>query len=142
LFDDNVTFRPDGFQTDSSFTLGDLYAKSGYTWKWDTFKISGRAEAHQLFNRFATLNSDKKQNPFYVNPSVNFLWDVTPTHLFSGSYMVYFRNTSFVDVNDTYLLKSSRSFSKGLGVFKLKIGRASCRERVEISVVVVRVNKN
>jgi len=119
LFDDNVTFRPDGFQTDSSFTLGDLYAKSGYTWKWDTFKISGRAEAHQLFNRFATLNSDKKQNPFYVNPSVNFLWDVTPTHLFSGSYMVYFRNTSFVDVNDTYLLKSSRSFSKGLGVFKL-----------------------
>src|SRR5690554_1934093 len=33
--------------------------------------------------------------------------------------MVYFRNTSVVDVNDTYLLKSSRSFSKGLGVFKL-----------------------
>lgn len=119
LFDDNVVFHPDGFQTDSSFTLDDLYAKSGYTWKWDTFKISGRAEVHQLFNKFETLNSDKKQNPFYANPSANFLWDVKPTHAFSGSYMVYFRNTSFVEVNDTYLLKSSRSFSKGLGAFRL-----------------------
>lgn len=119
LFDDNVAFRPDGFQTDSSFTLGDLYVKSGYTWKWNTFKIGGRAEAHQLLNQFTTLNSNKKQNPFYVNPSVNFMWDVKPTHIFNGSYMVNFRNTSFIDVNDTYLLTSSRSFSKGLGAFKL-----------------------
>lgn len=119
LFDDNVAFRPDGFQTDSSFTLGDLYVKSGYTWKWNTFKIGGRAEAHQLLNQFTTLNSNKKQNPFYVNPSVNFMWDVKPTHIFNGSYMVNFNNTSFIDVNDTYLLTSSRSFSKGLGAFKL-----------------------
>src|SRR5690606_5929023 len=119
LFDDNIGFRPQGFQTDSSFTLGDFYAKSGYTWKWNTFKVSGRAEAHQLFNSFKTLQSEKKQNPFYVNPSLNFNWDVTPTHIFSGSYMVNFRNTSFIDVNDTYLLKSSRSFSKGLGEFRL-----------------------
>lgn len=119
LFNDNVAFRPDGFQTNSSFTLGDLYAKSGYTWKWNTFKISGRAEAHQLLNQFTTLNSNKKQNPFYVNPSVNFMWDVKPTHIFNGSYMVNFNNTSFIDVNDTYLLNSSRSFSKGLGAFKL-----------------------
>src|SRR5690554_18329 len=33
--------------------------------------------------------------------------------------MGYFRNTSVVDVNDTYLLKSSRSLSKGWGVCKL-----------------------
>lgn len=119
LFDDNIAFRPEGFQTDSSFTLGDLYAKSGYTWKWNTFKVSGRAEVHQLLNSFTTLKSSKKQNPFYVNPSMNFNWDVTPTHIFSGSYMVNFRNTSFMNVNDTYLLKSSRSFSKGLGEFRL-----------------------
>jgi len=119
LFNNNVAFRPEAFQTDSSFTLGDLYAKSGYTWKWNTFKISGRAEAHQMLNQFTTLNSNKKQNPFYVNPSVNFMWDVKPTHIFNGSYMVNFRNTSFIDVNDTYLLNSSRSFSKGLGAFKL-----------------------
>ena len=119
MFDDGVAFRPNGFQTDSSFTLGDLYAKSGYTWKWKTFKLSGRAEAHQLFNQFKTLNSNKKQNPFYVNPSLNFTWDVTPTHIFSGSYRINFNNTSFVNVNDTYLLTSSRSFSRGLGSFKL-----------------------
>lgn len=119
LFNNTETIRPNGFQTDSSFTLADLYAKSGYTWKWNTFKVSGRAEAHQLFNSFTTLQSSKKQNPFYVNPSVNFMWNVTPTHIFNGSYMVNFNNTSFVDVNDTYLLTSSRSFSKGLGRFAL-----------------------
>lgn len=119
LFDDEVAFRPEGFQTDSSFTLGDLYAKSGYTWKWNTFKISGRAEAHQLFNQFTSLSSNKKQNPFYINPSANFSWDVKPTHVFNGSYMINFHNTSFLDVNDTYLLNSSRSFSRGLGEFKL-----------------------
>lgn len=119
LFNDTEVLRPDGFQTNSSFTLGDFYAKSGYTWKWNTFKISGRAEAHQLFNSFSTIQSSKKQNPFYVNPSLNFNWDVTPTHIFNGSYMVFFNNTSFTDVNDTYLLTSSRSFSKGLGQFRL-----------------------
>lgn len=119
LFADTTSFRPDGFQTDSSFALTDLYAKSGYTWKWNTFKVSGRAEAHQLFNHFTSLQSNKKQQPFYVNPSLNFTWDVTPTHIFSGSYMINFRSTSFIDVNDTYLLTSSRSFSRGLGSFKL-----------------------
>lgn len=119
LFDDGIAFRPEGFQTDSSFALTDLYAKSSYTWKWNTFKLSGRAEAHQLFNQFETLNSNKKQNPFYVNPSLNFNWDVTPTHVFSASYMINYRNTSFTDVNDTYLLTSSRSFLRGLGSFKL-----------------------
>jgi len=119
LFNNNDTFRPQGFQTDSYFTLGDLYVKSGYTWKWNTFKVSGRAEAHQLFNSFKTLQSEKKQNPLYVNPSLTFNWDVMPTHIFNGSYMVNFNNTSFIDVNDTYLLNSSRSFSKGLGEFRL-----------------------
>lgn len=119
LFEGNNTIKPNDFQTDSSFTLGDLYAKSGYTWKWNTFKLSGRAEAHQLFNQFKTLKSNKKQNPFYINPSLNFNWDVKPTHVFSSSYMINYRNTSFTDVNDTYLLTSSRSFSRGLGSFKL-----------------------
>lgn len=119
LFNNATSILPDGFQTDSSFTLGDLYAKSGYTWKWNTFKLSGRAEVHQLFNQFRTLNSNKKQDPFYANPSLNFNWEVTPTHVFSGSYMINYRNTSFIDVNDTYLLTSSRSFSRGLGSFKL-----------------------
>jgi len=119
LFNNTSSFSPEGFQTNSSFALTDLYAKSGYTWKWNAFKVSGRAEVHQLFNQFRTLNSNKKQNPFYANPSLNVIWEVTPTHAFNGYYMINYRNTSFVDVNDTYLLTSSRSFSRGLGSFKL-----------------------
>ncbi|MGV0856967.1 carboxypeptidase-like regulatory domain-containing protein [Empedobacter brevis] len=119
LFNANQTVFPEGFQTNSSFGLGDLYAKSGYTWKWNTFKIDGRIELHQLFNRFNTVISDKKQGLFYAMPSLSFNWEVKPTHIFSASYNLRYRNTSFLEVNDTYLLSSSRGFSRGFGEFKL-----------------------
>lgn len=119
LFDNGTAIRPDGFQTQSSFIFGDLYARSGYTWKWTNFSISGRAEAHQLFNKFTSLESDKTQNPFYINPRANFKWDMTPLQSISGGYSINFMNVSAVNVNDTYLLQSSRSFSKGLGDFTL-----------------------
>lgn len=119
LFNTSQTLFPDNFQTNSTFGLGDLYAKSGYTWKWSTFKIDGRAEIHQLFNRFTTLASDKKQELFYASPSISLNWEVKPTHIFSASYNLRYRNTSFLEVNDTYLLTSSRGFNKGVGAFKL-----------------------
>src|SRR5690606_39228602 len=119
LFDGNTTIQPEGFQTDSSFTLGDLYVRSGYTWKWTNFKISGFAEAHQLFNKFTSLDSSRSQNLLYVNPSANFTWELSPTEKIFGSYMINFNNIPTVTVNDTYLLSSSRSFSKGLGSFAL-----------------------
>jgi len=119
LFDNGTAIRPDGFQTQSSFIFGDLYARSSYTWIWKKFLISGGAEAHQLFNKFTSLESDKTQNPFYVNPRVNFKWDITPLQIISGGYAINFMNVSAVNVNDTYLLQSSRSFSKGLEDFAL-----------------------
>lgn len=119
LFTDQGTILPQGFQTDSDFTLGDAYLRSGYTWKLKNVKLTGNADVHQLFNQFSTLESKKSQNPFYVNPSLSFNWELTPVQNISASYHLNFRNTSFVEVNDTYLLKSSRSFSKGLGEFRL-----------------------
>jgi len=119
LFDGQSIIQPDDFQTSSSFMLGDLYLKSAYTLKYSTFKLSTHAELHQLLNRFNSLNSNKKQQPFYINPSIDFIWDIKPNHVLSGLYRINFINTSFTQVNDTYLLSSSRSFSKGLGTFKL-----------------------
>ncbi|HLV46075.1 MAG TPA: outer membrane beta-barrel protein, partial [Flavobacterium sp.] len=119
LFDDTTTFLPDDFQSNSDFGLHDIYAKSGYTWDFGKAKLGANAEAHQLFNRFNSEISEKKQNYFYLNPSVNFNWDVKPTHVFSAFYNLRFQNTDFLQVNDSYLLSSSRSFRKGLGEFKL-----------------------
>lgn len=119
LFNESDTFTPDDFQSNGSFGLHDFYAKSGYTWRIKKVKLDGFAEAHQLFNSFETNTSEEKQNYFYLNPSVNFTWEVSPTHFFSAFYNLRFQNTDFTQVNDSYLLSSSRSFRKGLGEFKL-----------------------
>lgn len=119
LFNESSSIQPDGFQTDSYFAMGDLYLKSGYIWKWDDFSINARAEAHQLFNSFSSLSSDKSQNSFYVSPVLNFRWDITPMQVLTGGYMLNYSNISALNVNDTYLLTSSRSFSKGMGDFDL-----------------------
>lgn len=119
LFNETSSIRPDGFQSDSSFDTGDLYLKSGYIWKWEDFSINAHAEAHQLFNNFSSLKSDKSQNLFYLSPALNFRWDITPMQLLTGGYMINYSNISALNVNDTYLLTSSRSFSKGIGDFDL-----------------------
>ena len=120
LFDsNNIAFLPGDFQSNSHFGLHDLYAKSGYMWQMRKVKLGVNAEAHQLFNRFDSGDSKKTQNYFYLNPSVNFKWDITPTQNFSAFYNLRFQNTNFTQVNDSYLLSSSRSFHRGLGEFKL-----------------------
>lgn len=119
LFNKDNSILPNNFQTDSSFNMGDLYARTSYTWKWTNFAISGRAEAHQLFNKFKSLNSNKSQNPFYINPAVDFIWEISPTQKIIGGYLINFMNVSKVNVNDTYILNSSRSFSKGFGDFRI-----------------------
>lgn len=120
LFDvNNTAYLPEDFQSDSYFGLHDLYAKSGYMWQFKKIKLGANAEAHQLFNRFDSGDSEKTQNYFYLNPSVNFNWEVKPTHTLSVFYNLRFQNTDFTQVNDSYLLSSSRSFHRGLGEFKL-----------------------
>ena len=119
LFNDNSRFYPENFQTRSSFTLGDIYAKSAYTWIRKSFKLNSSIDIHQLFNSFTTLKSTKKSQPFYINPTLNASFELSPTQIVTASYLVNFQSTSMEDVNDTYLLTSSRSFQKGLGEFHL-----------------------
>lgn len=119
LFDGTESFSPNGFQANTNYILGDAYLKTGYSWIWEKVTLNSKIEAHQLFNIFQSIGGEKKQNPFYTNPQVNFSWDVTPTHTLTASYRLRFRNTSLTEVNDSYLLTSSRSFHKGLGEFKL-----------------------
>ncbi|WCM43596.1 TonB-dependent receptor (plasmid) [Flavobacterium sp. CBA20B-1] len=119
LFNNYSSIRPNEFQTDSSFSTNDFYIRSRYTWKWTNFQITGRGDAHQLFNRFESLKSNKSQNPFYINPSISFRWDITPTQVLIAAYMLNYSNIPVINVNDTYVLSSSRSFSKGLGNFQL-----------------------
>ncbi|PZR23541.1 MAG: hypothetical protein DI539_02750 [Flavobacterium psychrophilum] len=119
LFNDNGSIQPEDYQANSKFNMGDLYAKSSYTWKYkEDFSITANADVHLLFNRFENKDGvNRKQNPFIVNPSVFASYKFNPQNSLSASYSYRFGNTTPLQVNDTYLLTSSRSFSKGLGYF-------------------------
>lgn len=118
LSTDNETFQPEDFQAASHSHVGDLYAESDYTWNTEKFSITANLSAHQLFNRFENKEGlTRKQNPFYVNPNIFANYKFNAQNTVSASYSYNFTNTSLVQVNDTYLLTSSRSFAAGLGYF-------------------------
>lgn len=118
LFNDDATIQPEGFQSDTRYKVGDLYAKSGYTWKIKKILIGANVNAHQLFNSFENINGEtKSQNPFFINTVVNASWEISPDNTLSAYYIYNVNNSNIIQVNDAYLLTSSRSFSKGLGEF-------------------------
>ncbi|KAF2520194.1 outer membrane beta-barrel protein [Flavobacterium salilacus subsp. salilacus] len=118
LFAGNNTTNPADFQSDISYSVGDLYARSGYTFKFKQFSLGGTVNIHQLFNRFQNSEGDTKtQNPFIVNPTLNASWRLNPDNIFSAMYSYNVTNSDLLQVNDSYLLTSSRSFSRGLGYF-------------------------
>lgn len=109
---------PAGFQLDNTIYVTDVYAQSGYTLKWKKLSFGADVAAHQLFNIIERADGGQiTQNPFFVNPTLNASWQVSPDNSFSAGYRYNFSNLSALQVTDSYLLTSSRSFSKGLGYF-------------------------
>lgn len=118
LYTDSGTIRPDGYQTDAGYNVGDLYANGGYSYKLGKMTLTATASIHQLFNRFENLEGNvTTQTPFFVNPTVNARYEFNSDNFLYGNYMYNVKNSSLLQVNDAYLLTSSRGFSKGLGYF-------------------------
>lgn len=117
LFTDEGVINPADFQSASDYSVGDLYLRSGYTFKFNKVSLGLKGDAHQLFNRFSGKNGKVTQNPFYINPNLNFAWEIKPDNVLSASYNYKVTNSGLLYVNDAYLLTSSRGFTKGLGYF-------------------------
>lgn len=118
LFTTTDSVMPEDFQSHSAYNVGDLYANSGYTWNFSKLSIEANASVHQLFNKFKNKNGEsKRQNPFYVNPNLTASYAFNPQNILSANYSYRINNSGLLQVNDAYLLTSSRSFSKGLGYF-------------------------
>ena len=117
---DGESRTPENFQSNSRFFLRDLYAKSGYTFDFKYARLKVNADVHQLFNDFKNISGIKtSQSTLFVNPNLNFGWDITGTHRFTADYSYNHTNTDVLEVNDSFLLQSSRGFAKGLGSFNL-----------------------
>jgi hypothetical protein len=118
LFTATGAVNPDGFQADAAYNVGDLYANGGYSWKFEKITLGADVNMHQLFNHFENIGGEvSTQKPFFVNPALNFIWELKPDNMVSASYRYNVTNADLIQVNDAYLLTSSRSFSKGLGYF-------------------------
>ncbi|MCO6148969.1 carboxypeptidase-like regulatory domain-containing protein [Flavobacterium sp. NRK1] len=118
LFSDSGTVLPEDYQSNSQLHVGDLYASSAYTWKLRKLSLTGNLSAHQFFNRFENINNIiKAQNPFYINLMLDGIYVINTKNTIFAHYNHRVHNNTVLQVNDAYLLSSSRSFSKGLGDF-------------------------
>lgn len=118
LFTDSGVVQPDDFQSKSVYRVGDLYANGGYAWQFKKLTVSGNLSVHQLFNSFENKDGNStRQNPFFVNPYLSAIYKFNPQNSLTASYSYRINNSSLLQVNDAYLLTSSRNFSKGLGYF-------------------------
>lgn len=118
LLTDEGNIAPEGYQSKTMYGVGDLYAYTGYTFKFNDFSFGGNVDIHQLFNRLQDNQGVKlSQNSFFVNPTLNASWQIKPDNVLSAMYSYNVSNSSLQQVNNNYLLISSRSFMKGLGYF-------------------------
>lgn len=118
LFTDAGQINPNGFQSDAAYNVSDLYARSGYTYRINRVKLNATLNAHQLFNRFSNIEGNiTRQNPFIVNPFLYAIWEIKPDNVLSATYSYNVTNSGLLQVNDAYLLNSSRSFTRGLVFF-------------------------
>lgn len=119
LFTDDVILTPDDFQAKNKYNTGNLYLKSGYNMKFSKFSLGSTFGIHQLFNVYETENHSKKQAPIFINPYFNAGYEINTKSNLTAYYNYNKSNINhiLVNVNETFLLTSSRGFSKGLNDF-------------------------
>lgn len=111
-----VIETPTAYQNNTIYASNDLYFNSKYRLKINKFALTGKLELHQLFNQleFKTIT---KQQPFFVNPSIAFDWEINKKNKVQSSYSYNTSNATVLDVYSNYILTDFSSFSKGTGTF-------------------------
>lgn len=118
ILENNTTIeKPIGYQNNTTYMVNDLYLKSKYLFKFNTFGITGKLNIHQLFNRLENNKNFNRQNPFFINPSLGFDWKINSKNKLTSSYSYTTTNAKVLDVFSDYALIGFRSFSKGTNDF-------------------------
>jgi hypothetical protein len=117
LENNTVLEQPNDYQNQTNYQVNDLYLKSKYILKVKDFGIVGKLDVHQLFNRSENNNASSNQNPFFINPSLGFDWEINDKNKITSSYSYNTKNAKVLDVFSDFVLTSFRSFSKGTGNF-------------------------
>lgn len=111
-----VIETPTAYQNNTKYSSNNLYFNSKYRLKINKFALTGKFEAHQLFNQLE-VETITKQQPFFVNPSIGFDWEINKKNKILSSYSFNTTNATILDVYSNYILTDFSSFSKGTGTF-------------------------
>lgn len=110
--------QPAGYQNQTTYRVNDLYLKGSYEFNFNAFSITGKLAIHQLINRLDNNNTPKEETPFFINPGIHLGWDINAKNTLSASYNLNTSTAEILDVYDSYILTSYRSFDKGTGQFQ------------------------
>lgn len=111
-----VIETPTAYQNNTKYSSNNLYFNSKYRLKINKFALTGKFEAHQLFNQLE-VETITKQQPFFVNPSIGFDWEINKKNKVLSSYSFNTTNATILDVYSNYILTDFSTFSKGTGTF-------------------------
>ncbi|MCF6168278.1 MAG: outer membrane beta-barrel family protein, partial [Lutibacter sp.] len=111
-----VSETPTEYKNSTIYSTNNLYLKSKYRLKFNSIAFVSKLDFHQLFNQLK-LNNTTKQQPFFINPSIGFDWEINKKNKIITSYSYNTSNAKILDVYTNYVLTGFRSFSKGTGGF-------------------------
>ena len=113
----NDELTPLNYQNNIIYILNDLKLKLKYEKNWKKkFNISGFIEIHQMFNRLKTSNINK-QNPFFVNPKLNFRYKINKNNKIGFNLFYNLTNADILDTFNNFVFTGFRSFKRGTGTF-------------------------
>ncbi|NER17211.1 carboxypeptidase-like regulatory domain-containing protein [Spongiivirga citrea] len=115
--DDNLLLSPDGYQNETTYKVNDLYIKSAYRKKLKDVAITGRLNAHQLFNTLVNNTTETNESPFFINPSVGFDWNIDKTNKVNAAFSHTTTNARILDVYSDFVLTGFRTLRKGTASF-------------------------
>ncbi len=70
-----VSETPTEYNNSTIYSTNNLYLKSKYRLKFNSIAFVSKLDFHQLFNQLK-LNNTTKQQPFFINPSIGFDWEI------------------------------------------------------------------
>ncbi len=117
LEDDLVLEQPNNYKNQTSYQVNNLYFKSKYRLKINSFEVIGKVDVHQLFNSLENNNKASNQNPFFINPSLGLDWKINEKNKITTSYSYNTTNAKILDVFSNFAFTGYRSFTKGTGGF-------------------------
>ena len=117
LEEEMLITEPDGYQNQTNYQVNDLYLKGRYLFEINDFSITGSLGLHQFINRLENKANKAKQHPFFMNPKIEFSWEINKKNKLTASYAYNEKNAKTLDVYNDFVMQDYRSFSKGTGGF-------------------------